>query len=312
MKTGFHAIRRASVLAGLAACLSMAGALALSSCSSAPKKAPPGIFDARNEAARYVDLGAKALREGSSKSAAGFYAEAYRIYTAVDDAEGRVRALDGLGRLAVPGAAETKELLWERAQRIAAESGNGAIIAVASLLTAELMLQPPAPPGGGVPESDAERLKEALRLAEAAAAALEKQGGDKARALRIAGSAAKGLGDYQGALERLAAAARLDEKARAYIAYASDRFIAASVHSKAGDYAAAEAALMDALENDRRAEHAAGIGGDYLALALVAEKAGRKDQAIAYYKRAADTYSAARMETEAANVDTRREALEGR
>ncbi|HCM27851.1 MAG TPA: hypothetical protein DIC34_15145 [Treponema sp.] len=298
---------RRAVLAGLALALSAVLGAGMTSCSTAPK-APPGIYDARNEAARLIQLGAKALREASARSAAGFYAEAYRIYTAVDDAEGRVRALDGLGRLAVPDAAETKELLWERAGRIAAESGNVQIIAVASLLSAELMLQQVAPQDGaeGAPKEGAQ---EALRLADAAAVAFAKRTADKARALRIAASAAKALGDYPGALRRLEEAAGIDKKARAFIEYASDRYIAASVHSKSGDYASAEAALRDALDSDRRAEHAAGIGGDYLALAIVAEKAGMKEEALVFYMRAAETYSAARMETEAAKADTRREAL---
>ena len=263
------------------------------SCSSAPK-APPIVLETRNQAAQFVQLGAKALRDSAVASARTFYAEAYRLYTATDDAEGRIRALDGLGRLPEADTAE----LWRNAARVADDSGDQKLVALAGLLDAELKLW-------SGDESDA---RKALVQARASAKILSDQPKDRSRALRVAAAAAKATLDYPTALALLDEAAGIDLKERAFVEYASDRYLAASIHSKAGNYAEARAALMDALDSDRRAENAAGIGGDYFALALVAEKSGDAATAAGYFARAADVFRAARLEEKAADAEARRDA----
>ncbi len=272
----------------------IAAAVLAASCSSAPK-APPIVLETRNQAAQFVLLGAKALREGQTASARTFYTEAYRLYTATDDAEGRIRALDGLGRLPEASAAD----LWRTAAEVAADSADAKLVALASLLDAELKLR----------SADEADLRRALETARGGARILSDQSRDSARALRLAGAAAKALNDYPLALDLLDQAAGIDLKDKAFIEYASDRYIAASVHSKAGDYPAARAALQDALESDRRAEHPAGIGGDYFAHGLIAEKTGDASAASRYFGRAAEVFRAARLDDRAAEAESRRNAV---
>jgi tetratricopeptide (TPR) repeat protein len=271
-------------------------ALLAFSCSSAPKT-PPVIYEGRNQAAQFIQLGAKALRENSMASARTFYTEAYRLYTAYDEAEGRIRALDGLGRL--PDASTSE--LWGTASRIADESGDKKLVALSALLNAELELWKGTEDGA----------RAALTASLSGADLLSGLSKDRARALRLAGTAAKTLGDYPAALSHLDEAAGLDRKEKAFAEHASDRYLTASVYSKAGNYTAAKSALMEALASDRRAEHAAGIGGDYYALALVEEKFGDSAVAAGYFTRAAEVFRAARFEDRALEAEQRRDAIAG-
>lgn len=186
------------------------------------------------------------------------------------------------------------------AKRIAAESGSAVLAAFASVSEAEVALR------AGV---EAETRRAAV-LAEAAAEALASRPSDRARALRALAAARKDLGDAKGALAALDEAAASDKSLKRFAEYASARYLAASIHSKGGDYAAAQAALLEALEADRRAENALGIGADFRALGLVAEKTGDKAAAARYFTRSRDVFAAARFPAEAADAEKRRAAVE--
>jgi tetratricopeptide (TPR) repeat protein len=179
------------------------------------------------------------------------------------------------------------------------ESGDKTLIALANLLDAELQLW----------KGDEEGARKALAVSIAGSDVLSGMPRDRARSYRVAGAAAKALGDYPAALNYLARAADIDLKEKSYTEYASDRYLTASVHSKLGAYPAAHAALIEALNADRRAEHAAGIGGDYYALGLVAEKSGDAEMAASYFLRAADVFRAARLEEKAVEAEQRRDAV---
>lgn len=262
------------------------------SCSSAPK-VPPQVYAVRNEAGRLIQLGAKALREDQNSIAHDYYAEAYRLYTSVDESEGRIRALDGLGRVSDGGFD-----LWLQAGEIAEQSGDRELVALASLLQAEYNIH------------QATALEAASEAALAAVAVLRSRLADKARALRIYGSAERKLERYQSAMDALQEAAALDLKNKAYIEYASDQYLIAGVYSKLGRYEEATTALHTALEYDRRSENPGGIASNYAALALVAEKAGQVDAARTYYLKAYEVYKAARMDIKAEAVMDFYKALE--
>ncbi|MFA6508070.1 MAG: hypothetical protein WCT14_18350 [Treponemataceae bacterium] len=297
-----------------------------SACSSSPK-APDAVFLVRNEATKLVGLGSKAAREGNAGESVRFYEEAYRLATSVADEEGRIAALDGLASLrmrtevsvsgaVVPAVASdpsstAAQIDWAYpptsaagcialAKTVAADSGKADLIAFASISEAEAALRTGA-------EADKRRASE---LALAASAALGRRPADRSRALRVLAEAKKELGDPKGALEALADAAASDKGLKRFAEYASARYLSASIHSKSGDYAAATVALLDALEADRRAENPAGIGFDFRALGIVAEKTGDKAAAARYYARSRDVFSAARFRTDADDAEKRRAALE--
>ena len=269
--------------------IGLASFVFLFSCSSAPK-VPPEIVVTRNEAGKLVQLGAKTLREGSLDAARDYYTEAYRMFTMVDEPEGRIRALDGLSRFA-PNAEE----LRLQAARIAQESGQADLIALASLLKAESDLH----------STDKARLEQAAEIAAHGANLLSKRPMDKARALRIYASALKNLERYPEALKALDEAAGIDKGKRAYVEYASDKYLSASIYSKTDRYPETWTNLGEALDYDRRAENAGGIGADYLAMALVSEKQGNREDAKKYLQRSLDVYTAARMKAQIEDVQNR-------
>jgi tetratricopeptide (TPR) repeat protein len=235
-------------------------------------------------------MGAKALREGSQDAARDYYTEAYRMFTMVDEPEGRIRALDGLSRFA-PNAEE----LRPQAVRIAQESGKDDLVALASLLQAEYELH----------STDKTRIEQAAEIASHAVNLLSKRPMDKARALRIYASALKTLERYPEALKALDESAGIDKGKRAYIEYASDKYLSASIYSKTNHYSEAWTSLWEALDYDRRAENAGGIGADYLAMALVSEKQGNKEDAKKYLLRSLDVYTAARMKAQIGDIQDR-------
>ena len=302
-------------------CLSLCAALA--ACSSAPK-APDGIFALRNEAASLAGFGAKALRQGIRSEALGFYEECYRMATSVDDAALRIAALDGLSKLLpesesasapavdqTPATETAPDPRWGRApttakecrllaEQIAADSGSTVLGALAGLIQAEASLR-----RGG--EGD---LRQAEAAALSAVKAYAKKPAEKARALRVLAEARKGLNDTANALSALEEAASLDLKQKRFADYAADRYLAASIHSKAGNYQEARSALLQALEADRRVEHSAGMGADYRALGLVAEKEGKMAEAIRFFEFSREVFAAANFPLEAADAESRRSGLE--
>lgn len=270
-------------------CIGLVSFIFLFSCSSAPK-VPPEIVVTRNEAGRLVQLGAKALREGSQDAARDYYTEAYRMFTMVDEPEGRIRALDGLSRFA-PHAEE----LRAQAERIAQESGKDDLVALASILKAEHDLR----------STDTAQVEQAAEIAFHGADLLSKRPMDKARALRIYASALKTLERYPEALKALEEAAGIDKGKRAYIEYASDKYLSASIYSKTDRYPEAWTDLREALDYDRRAENAGGIGADYLAMALISEKQKNREDAQKYLQRSLDVYTAARMKSQIEDIQNR-------
>jgi len=253
--------------------------LVISACSSAPKT-PPQSLVVRNEAGRLVLLGAKALREGQSAAAREYYAEAYRMYTFVDEPEGRIRALDGLGR--VPGGDFDA---WEKAQEIGQNSGDETLIALASLLIAER----------NISSRDPASVERAVNLLNQAIEKLGSRQNDKARALRLYGSALKQVQRYEDAIQAIKIAIDIDNKNKAFIELASDYYLLASIYSKQGDYSAAITFLTSAIDFDRRSENGSGLGSDYLALGTVYEKAGDLEKARLNYQKALDIFTAGRF-----------------
>lgn len=263
-------------------------------CSSAPKT-PPQSLMVRNEAGRLVLLGAKSLREGQPAAAREYYAEAYRLYTLVDESEGRIRALDGLGR--VPGVDFDA---WQKAQEIAQEAGDEGLVALASLLLAERQLL----------SNDAAELAHAQQLLSQAVTKLGSRLTDKARALRIYCNVLKQLKRYDEAVQAIKAAIDIDKNNKSYIELASDYYIIASVYSKQGNYPLAITHLTNAVTYDRQAENGSGLGSDYLALGTVYEKSGNIEDARRNYQKALDIFTAGRYTDKIEEVRSRISALQ--
>lgn len=265
----------------------------LGSCSSAPKT-PPQSLVVRNEAGRLVLLGAKSLREGQPAAARDYYMEAYRLYTLVDETEGRIRALDGLGR--VPGLDFNA---WQKAQEIADLAEDQGLVALAALLKAEELLF----------SGEAGSLDQAKNILVQAITSLGSRPSDKARAFRLYGTVLKQLEQYDEAIAVLKQAIEIDKKNKSFIELASDFYITASVYSKQGDYKSVVNYLKSAIEYDQRAENGSGLGSDYLALGTVYEKAGDIVRARQNYEKALDIYTAGRFADKIESVRAKLQTL---
>ena len=77
--------------------LALAAALALASCSTAPKP-PEGVFDQRNKAAELAKLGDGFMAKAQYSKALEYYEDALKASSAVDDLEGVAASHASMGK----------------------------------------------------------------------------------------------------------------------------------------------------------------------------------------------------------------------
>jgi tetratricopeptide (TPR) repeat protein len=105
------------------------------------------------------------------------------------------------------------------------------------------------------------------------------------------GTAYKNTGDLDRAKELFEKSLAVNLAGNLVEEAASDHYMIASVHSKQGDYAAADASLQLALQMDKKIENSLGIAKDLNALGLVAAKRMDDKAALDYFKRAYLVYA---------------------
>lgn len=272
----------------------------LAACSSAPK-GPQYVYARANEAADLCQLGRKALRVGDTVGARAYYREAYRLYTLVDDAEGRIRSLDGLAILGDQESSGEDEAVL--AKRIAADyRDNGSDASIAEhadyLEALATLIEVRSHYLSGAP--DAAALRSARSSLAAALPALQSRPDDRARALRLDAELAAAMGEYSAALLLLEEAAAIWSKPLSLVEYANTRYLAASALSRMGRYDEAYAALLDAFDHDRKAENSMGLAETCHALALVSRKRGDEALAERWERRSRDVYRALSLLADAA------------
>jgi tetratricopeptide (TPR) repeat protein len=94
------------------------------------------------------------------------------------------------------------------------------------------------------------------------------------------GAAWKGAGDMGQALQWLSRSLQSNLANKLLEAVAADYYMIASVHSKQGDFASAQASAEQALAFDKKIENSPGIAKDLYAMGLIALK--KNDSAAAY------------------------------
>ena len=105
--------------------------------------------------------------------------------------------------------------------------------------------------------------------------------------------AEKELGNTEAAVKAIDEAEKIHSSGKYLEDAAYDWYIRASILSKAEHYPEALDALEKALHFDRRAENAAGLGRNWIAIGFVREKAGDIDGARTAWTRARDIFRAA-------------------
>ena len=248
-------------------------ALALASCSSAPKKAV-AVVTVKNDAADYSKLADGFLAAGQYASALQYYGEALDANLSVDNVEGAIKSRGSIGRvyLALGNDADAEREMGD-ALEDARAFGKPGLVALCLSNLGELRWA----------AGDADAAEALFIEAEPLAS------GDEAMAAVVAhnrGVSAMGRGDYELARTFVAKAAAANERARRWTELGSNRYTLASIANAVGNLPAAISWAGKALEADKTGENAPGIGADLEALARLSRKSGGDEAAFDYYRRA--------------------------
>ena len=256
-------------------------ALVAASCSTAPKNT--AVYDIRNKAAEFVKLGDSFMARNIYDQAANYYEEALEADQSIDYVEGVARCHVSIGRawLAAgdPGRAEREFRDGLEYGRMAGAPGAQA------LATAGL---------GEVAWARGDR-EGALALFQQAVVLAGKDQAALAIALHDEATALAGLGRGADAEAGLTKAASINAKAGRWSEVGANRYVLASILSKAGRYEDALVQAALALEADRKVENGPGMAKDLAALATISQKMERKQEAFDYWRRSFDTALASNL-----------------
>lgn len=309
IKHGTPTFAAASFAAATFAAVTLSAALALSSCSSAPKR-PAETFTNRNSAIAQLDLANRSVSKGDFVNAHLFLDEAWRLATGADDPKTRVSVLIARGNAWFNQNERDKaDAVWAQALAEAEDAKLPALVSAAKIYRARGTLAEGLAPDA-VPAAERK-----ARAEKAKAVTLAEMGGVKdnklysAFAWKVVALCDKELGNADAAIESIQKARAIHEKGNYLEDAAYDWYIVASIRSKVGQYTEALAALDSALAFDRRAENSNGLGADWLAIGTIEEKAGNAGKAKAAYSRAADIFRAAFIPESAAAAEAKAAAL---
>ncbi|PKL09868.1 MAG: hypothetical protein CVV51_01595 [Spirochaetae bacterium HGW-Spirochaetae-7] len=251
----------------------LSAALALTACSSAPKKAA-AVVTVKNDAADFSKLADGFLSAGQYASALQYYGEALDANLSVDNVEGAIKSRGSLGRVYLAlGNRPDAEREFGDALEDARAFGKPGLVALCLSNLGELRW------AAGEADAAEALFVEAEPLAS----------GDEAMAAVIAhnrGVAAMGRGDYEAARAFVTKAAAANERARRWTELGSNRYTLASIANALGDMPAAVVWAGKALDADKTAENGPGIGADLEALARLSRKSGNDAASFDYYRRA--------------------------
>jgi tetratricopeptide (TPR) repeat protein len=265
-------------------------------CSSAPK-GPVERRTLRNAGTTQLELANREADRGNYEATLELLAEAKRLAFNADDSALIVRTHLALGNVySFLGKEAEAAAAQDSAAAEAALSGDGELSALCEIYHERRRLLSPTVTAA----SAAEVRDNAL----AALAKIKTNPLDEALGWIVAGLAEKELRRFPQAEESLKKALALHGSHPEQAAY--DWYLIASIRSVAGDYDAALEALNQALEYDRRVENSYGLGKDWLARGDVLSKAGRREEAAAAWRRAAEIFTSAGF-TADADAAARRE-----
>lgn len=293
----------------LALVILAAALAALIACSSAPKR-PPEVFTGRKAALGQIELANRSAAKGEFANAHILLDEAWRLASAADDPDTRVRVLLSRGNAFYNGGeADKADRAWQEALTEAAEAKETALAGAARVFLARGTLAEGWRGAPLEPEERATRANEAIRVARSEMGSLKDNALYEAFAWKVIGMAEKELGNAGAAEKALREAVAIHEKGRYLEDTAYDWYLIASVRSKAGNLSGARMALDTAISFDRRAENSNGLGMDWVAVGIVEEKAGNREKAVAAYRRAVGIFRSAYQGASAADAERHLAAL---
>jgi tetratricopeptide (TPR) repeat protein len=268
--------------------------LLFASCSSVPKR-PAEIFAVLSMTETQLGLANKEADQGNYTEALNLLSEAWRLAVLSDRPQLRIRVNLSRGNvLYALGRITEAEKIWKEAEAEAlfAQEPSLAAASRAYRLRSQLL-------AGSIDPQEAR----ALIMAEQDALKSDKL--LSAVGWTVRGLAEKELGLYEEAERSVGNALSIHEKERYLEQAAYDWYLIASIRSVNGDYAAAIAALNQAINFDRRAENSFGLAMDWAAMGNVFLKMGNEDPAVISWRRAADILRAMDKTAQAKEIESR-------
>jgi tetratricopeptide (TPR) repeat protein len=248
-----------------------------------------------------LELSNREADKGQYETALELLAEGRRLALAADDPPLLIRAALARGNiLFAQGHTALAAGEWDAALAEAEGAGEGELAALSRIVQARGRLLSVSGSAGAGTEAEAVRAlvnRELGRIKDDKLAT--------ALGWTVIGLAEKEnrrWTEAEGAFRRALEIHRRDN----YLEQAAyDWFLIASVRSGAGNYAAAQEALKEALAFDRRAENSYGLAADWRAIGEVYRKAGDPLRAAAAWRRAGEIFRSIGLEQEAAAVEGR-------
>ena len=261
-------------------------------CSSAPRR-PNEVFVIRNSAANQLNLANYNASQGRFADALLILEDAWRLVLSTDDPPLRVNTKISRGGILFSlGRYDEAQAVWERASAEAEDSGFHILAARARIysIRARLVyLSNTHPEGGAAVDAEADQLGERVRQEMAV---VRSDPSSLAAGYITLGMAEKQLRRWTDAENSARNALRIYERNRFLEDSAYAWFIIASIRSLSGNHDAALEALRTAISCDRRAENGFGLASSWHAMGNVYQNAGRREEALAAHRRAADIYRA--------------------
>lgn len=274
-----------------------------SGCSSAPKK-PVEIFTDRNMAANQLNLANQTASQGRYEDALIILEDARRLALSTDDPALRIMTSTSRGSILFSlGRNDEAFREWETASAEGDASGEYVYAALARIyaIRARLVLLGLENPGGG---QDADKAADEYKAQLAKEMAVVKSDSTSTAAGYVTlGMAEKQLRHWAEAEAAVKQALAIHEKSLYLEEAAYDWFLTASIRSMAGNYDASIEALKSAISFDRRAENGFGLAASWQAMGDVYKKAGRTQDSLSAWRRAAEIYRAIGLDDNAEKLE---------
>jgi len=262
------------------------------SCSSAPKR-PAEVFTIQSMVETNITKANKAADQGNFTEALALLNEAWRLAVTTDRPSLRIRvSLARANCLYATGQITEAERLWVNAEQEAIAANEPMLASVTRIYRARSMLL-----SGKMNPADV------LSLVISEHDKLKNDRLFTALNWTVRGLAEKELGRFEAAERSVKNALAIHEKDRYLEQAAYDWFLIASIRSQAGNHRASLEALRTSISFDRRAENGYGLASSWQAMGDVYQKAGRPDESLAAYRRAAEIFRAIGLFEQAENLE---------
>jgi tetratricopeptide (TPR) repeat protein len=260
--------------------------LVLSGCSSAPD-GPVQVTEKKDRAAEYAELGNEHFNAGNYATALTFFQQALGYNVSVDNERGMADSHNSLGKVYMAlGRYDDAEDSFQAALELGTLLEDRPLLARCSSNLGELyILREEYEQARGA-------LDRALQYMDE-----ERPTADLAILYHNMGMVAKKTQDPRSAFEYFNKALAINTERSAYEEMASNHYMIASLHSKAGEYDLATRHAQLALSYDKRVENSLGIAGDLLALGIISLRSADREGAYALFKKSYLVYTSVENRT---------------